>query len=531
MTAPQAQAASTSEPADEPARPHASAPVAVPVLARTLGARLEGEGTAVVEGVTLDSRSVVAGDLWCALPGARAHGADFAAEAADRGAAAALTDAAGEAACRAEGLTVLVSEDPRRDTARASAIVYATDRRRPVTIGVTGTNGKTSITTMVHETLQELGYASGVIGTAGTAYSDAAGREHRIRTVRTTPEAPETHGILARMAEAEVAFCAMEVSSHAMVLHRADEILFDVVCFTNLSQDHLDFHGDMEHYFAAKASLFTPAHARAAVICVDDVWGRRLAAQTPLPTVTYATLPGIEADVRAEDLRPGAASGGLGTAFATVDRDGARHELVSPLPGRHYVANTIAVALVLDALGLAVERTAAAITRSAVVPGRMEQVAETPVRGIVDYSHTEDSLVQALTTLRALPGTRRLLVVMGAGGDRDRAKRPLMGAAAARLADAVVVTDDNPRSEDPASIRRAVLGGIPLDSPAEVHEVADRGEAIARAVRLAGPGDTVLVAGKGAETGQDVGGSILPFDDREHLRTALARAAQEGRPC
>lgn len=519
-------------PAVHPPRPATAPQLACGELARTLAVRLEGDAEALLTGITLDSRAVVPGDLYCALQGARAHGADFAAQAAERGAVAALTDEAGRERCAAAGLAVLVVDDPRADTARAAAAICGTAAGSPRTVGVTGTNGKTSITTMVHGTLLDLGRASGVIGTSGTSYRDADGRDHAIATVRTTPEAPEVHGILARMREDGVEVCSMEVSSHAMVLHRADEIVHEVVCFTNLTQDHLDFHGDMESYFEAKASLFTPAHARSAVICVDDEWGRRLAAITSVPCTTYATLPGIDADVRAEDVRAGAeGAAGIGSVFAMVRRDGTRHELVSPLPGRHYVANTMAVALILEGLGLPLEQTAAAIARSAVVPGRMEQVAAAPVRGIVDYSHTDDSLHQALTTLRAVPGTERLIVVMGAGGDRDRAKRPLMGAVAATEADVVIVTDDNPRSEEPASIRAAVLAGITADAPAEVHEIAGRGEAIALAARIARRGDTVLVAGKGAETGQDIGGVVHPFDDREQLREALARAAQEGSAC
>lgn len=512
----------------EPPRPRTVAPVPLAVLANRLGARELPEDTGTrVTGVSLDSRTAEPGDLWCALPGAHAHGSDFAAQAAARGAVAALTDAAGADACRAAGLSVLLSTDPRRDTARAAALVLGEPATALTSIGVTGTNGKTSVTTMIHETLVDLGIPSGLIGTGGTSYRDGTGTDHRIATVRTTPEAPEVQGILARMREDGVRSVAMEVSSHALVLHRADAVVFDAACFTNLSQDHLDFHGDMEHYFAAKATLFTPEHARRGIVCVDDAWGRRLAAESTVPVTTYATDPDVDADHRAIDIRPGG-DGGIGSTFRLLSRDGTSHDLTSPLPGRHYVANTVAVALLLELTGLPIERTAPALARSARVPGRMEQVASAPVRGIVDYSHTEDALVQALITLRGLSGSGRILVVMGAGGDRDRGKRPRMGAAAAAGADVVLVTDDNPRSEDPAAIRAAVLAGIPAAIPAEVHEIPGRAEAIATAARLARPGDIVLVAGKGAETGQDIGGVIHPFDDRTQLREALEGAAQEG---
>lgn len=531
---------SSQEPTAPAPRQHAPRPEAAPALradalARALGAagvdaEIVGDATVTLHGITLDSRSVRPGDLYCALQGARAHGADFAEQAAANGAVAVLTDQAGRDRCRAAGLTALVVCDARGAVPSAAAQLLGTGTGRLRTVGVTGTNGKTSITSMVHGTLLELGRPSGVIGTSGTAFRAADGSEHAVATVRTTPEAPEVHGILALMRELGVKVCSMEVSSHAMVLHRADEIVHEVVCFTNLTQDHLDFHGDMESYFAAKASLFAPEHARSGIVCVDDAWGQLLAREARIPVTTYATREGIDADVRAVELRRGGDEAGIGTAFVLERRDGSRANLISPLPGRHYVANTVAVALILERLGHAVADVAPVIARAAVVPGRMELVAHEPVRGIVDYSHTEDSLHQALTTLRALPGTRRVLVVMGAGGDRDRAKRPHMGAVAAREADVVIVTDDNPRSEEPASIRAEVLAGIEPGRD-DVHEVAGRAEAIALAARLARPGDMVLVAGKGAETGQDIGGVIHPFDDRQQLRAALARAAGEARAC
>lgn len=508
--------------AAEAPRPEHVDPVALSRIGEQLGAPVHGSDVTVT-GVSLDSRSVVDGDLWCALPGANTHGACFAAGAAERGAVAALTDAAGAEDCRRAGLAVIEVADPRAETARAAALVYGLPARGLTTLGVTGTNGKTSVTTMIDGTLRELGRTSGLIGTGGTSFRDRDGRDHRVGTVRTTPEAPEMQGILARMVEHGVETCSLEVSSHALVLHRADEIVLDVACFTNLTQDHLDFHGDMETYFAAKATLLTPEHSRRGVVCVDDDWGRRLARQATVPVTTYATLPGIDADHRAEDIT----SDGFGTDFRLVDRDGASRTLHSALPGRHYVANTIAVQLMLEAAGLDPDSIAPALAHAGTVPGRMEQIDGHPVHGVVDFSHTEDSLVQALTTLRAIPGTGRLITVMGAGGDRDRAKRPLMGAAAARLSDVVVVTDDNPRSEDPAAIRAQVLAGIPAAAPAQIHECDGREAAIRLAVELAAPGDTVLVAGKGAETGQDIGGVVHPFDDRIVLRDALAAGAED----
>ena len=507
-----------SETIPEPARPRRPRGLSAADLARALGAPAP-EADVLLSGVTLDSRSVQPGDLWSALPGANAHGADFAAQAAGLGAAMALTDPAGRDRCEAQGLPVLVVEDPRRATAAAAALVQGHPAAELKTNGVTATNGKTTNTTAVTRTHRQLGVAAGAIGTSGTAYRDARGEDHEIGTVRTTPEAPELHGLLARMVEDDVEVVSMEVSSHAMVLHRADEVVFDVVCFTNLTQDHLDFHGTMEAYYEAKRSLFSPQHARRGIVCVDDEWGRRLARESEIPVLTYTTRPEVEADHRARDIRPA----GYGSTFTVEGPDGSR-SLHAALPGRHYVANTLAAELLLAAVGHSGPEVAEALGEAGTVPGRMELVAREPIRGVVDYSHTADALEQALSTLRAVPGTRRLIAVMGAGGDRDRTKRPHMGEVASRLADVVIVTDDNPRTEVPAEIRRQVLAGIPAGTKAQVHEVEGRGEAILRAVQLADVSDTILVAGKGAETGQQIGGIVQPFDDRLRLRDALSDA-------
>lgn len=503
-------------PTPEPARPRHPLGAGAVALAVALGAE-PPSADLTVTGVTLDSRSVTPGDLWCALPGANAHGAQFAAQARDRGAVLALTDPSGAERCREAGLALLVVPDPREATALAAALVQGRPAERLATIGVTGTNGKTSVTTVVTRTLDALGDAAGVIGTSGTTYRDERGSDHAIATVRTTPESPELHGILARMLEDRVQVASMEVSSHALVLHRADEVVFDVACFTNLSQDHLDFHGTMEAYFEAKRLLFTPAHAARGVVCVDDEWGRRLAREAEVPVVTYATTSDAEADHVVREI----VAEGYGSTF-TVEGPQGRRTLHAALPGRHYVANTLAAELLLAAVGRRGPEVTRALAEAGTVPGRMELVARTPIRGVVDYSHTADALDQALTTLRAVPGTRHLIVVMGAGGDRDRSKRPAMGEVAARLADVVVVTDDNPRSEDPAEIRRAVRSGMQATTNAQVHEVDGRGAAIELAARLADVSDTILVAGKGAETGQQIGGIVHPFDDRLRLRDALA---------
>jgi UDP-N-acetylmuramoyl-L-alanyl-D-glutamate--2,6-diaminopimelate ligase len=306
----------------------------------------------------------------------------------------------------------------------------------------------------------------------------------------------------------------MEVSSHALVMGRVDGVVFDVAAFTNLGRDHLDFHEDVEDYFRAKAQLFTPIRSRRALVNVDDAYGRRLAADPQVPTSTFSCT-GRDAEWHATDVVATA----TGSAFTVRGPAGeARTEV--PLPGEFNVANALCAIAGLSMLGYPIEEVAAALGRVPGVPGRLEPVeAGQPFLAVVDYAHKPDAVEAVLRSLRGrTPG--RLLIVLGAGGDRDRGKRPLMGEIAARLADVLVVTDDNPRTEEPAAIRAEVLAGT-RGGAAEVHEVGDRGDAIRFAASLAGEGDTLVVAGKGHETGQEVRGQVHPFDDRVVLREAL----------
>lgn len=546
-----------SRPLRAPGRPLAD-------VAALVGAPVpEGAEGLVVTGVVLDSRRARPGDLYAALPGARTHGARFAEQAAALGAAALLTDPEGArlaAEGGAAGLPAVVVDDPRSVLGAASALVWGEPAQHLQVLGVTGTNGKTTVTTLLESALEQLGTPTALVGTVCTRI---AGEE--LPSARTTPEAPDLHALLALAVERGARAAALEVSSHAVVLHRVDGLVLDVAAFTNLSQDHLDFHPTMQDYFEAKAALFTPERARAAVVCTDDAWGRRLAERSRaagVPTTTVTTTAGGPADgseVAADwSVDPAAvrerSDGRPGSAFELTGPGGLRLRAASPLPGTFNVANTAVAVAVLAASGHDPAAAAAALAAARGVPGRMEVVAPAtgPSRagagegsggasglpvGVVDYAHTPDAVAAALAALR--PSTSgRLVVVLGAGGDRDPGKRPAMGAAAAAGADAVVVTDDNPRSEDPAAIRAAVLAGAAgaaataadVDA-AEVLEVADRHEAIARGVALAlagGPGGTVLVAGKGHERGQEVAGAVHPFDDRHELAAALA-AAQEVR--
>ncbi|MFJ9387957.1 UDP-N-acetylmuramoyl-L-alanyl-D-glutamate--2,6-diaminopimelate ligase [Nocardioides sp. NPDC101246] len=478
---------------------------------------LEVRGEARVTGVTLSSQRVLPGDLYAALPGSRAHGAGYAAGAVEAGAVAVLTDAAGAAELEAQGLAdvpVLLVEKPRKVLGSLSARVYGNPSGRLRLIGVTGTQGKTTTTRLAESALLDAGHRAGVIGTVGTRIG---GRD--VKTPLTTPEAPDLHGLFARMVEEGTEACAMEVSSHALVMGRVDGVVFDVAVFLNLGRDHLDFHETVEDYYAAKADLFTPERAKLGIVNIDDEHGRRLAAETRIPILTYA-LHDDTADWRATDveLRPD------GSSFTVRGPDGLEFPGASPLAGDYNVSNTLAaLASIHQAYEdeSVVREVATALAKGSGVPGRLERIDEgQPFTVVVDYAHKPDAVEAALGTLRPLTESR-LIVVIGAGGDRDTGKRPIMGEISARLADHVIVTDDNPRTEDPASIRRQVLEGTEGAS-ASVEEIGDRRAAITRAISLAEPGDIVVVAGKGHETGQEINGVTHPFDDREVVRAALA---------
>lgn len=478
-------------------------------LAEHLGVEVpQGTGTTTVTGIALSSRDVRAGDLYAALPGSRAHGADFLDRAEAAGAVALLTD--DEGAQRLTSLPTLVVPEPRSRIAELSAWFHDHPSEAFTIVGVTGTQGKTTTTHLAESALG--GRRSAVVGTIGTRI---AGRP--AASALTTPEAPALQALFAVMREEAVEACAMEVSSHALVQGRVDGFVFDVATFLNLGRDHLDFHTDLEDYFLAKAALFTHEHARHAVIDVDDEHGRRLTELTPLPVTTISSR-GAAADWRAVNVRPHR----LGTDLEVHGPDGLQIDLSVPLPGVFNVANALAVIASFALDGHDPAQLAAGIARSHGVPGRMERVeAGQDFTAIVDYAHKPDAVIAVLSALRPVtPG--RLVVVLGAGGDRDHGKRPLMGEAAARHADLVVVTDDNPRTEDPAAIRRAVLTGSSAGPGAAV-EVPGRREAIAHAVALAHRGDTVVVAGKGHERGQEIGDVMHAFDDREVLRELIER--------
>ncbi len=476
------------------------------------GLRVEGSGdlTTHVLGATLDSRRVAPGDLYAALPGAHGHGATYWPQARDTGAVAVVTDDAG-AAMLGDGVPTLVVPEVRPVLGRVSALVYAEPATRLRMIGVTGTQGKTTTTRLLESGLTGAGVPAAVVGTVGTRI---LGED--VSSVLTTPEAPELHRLLRRMVDAGVEACTMEVSSHALVMGRVGGVVYDVGVFLNLGRDHLDFHRDMEDYFAAKALLFTPEHARRGLVTIDDSWGERLVAAASVPVETLSST-GRDADWRAEEIELSA----TGATFR-VRGPGVDVAAGCPIPGGFNVGNTLAAVAAGVTAGYDAEELARAIAAGPGVPGRLEAIDEgQDFVVVVDYAHKPDAVSAALSTLRPL--TRgRLVVVLGAGGDRDPGKRPEMGRLAAEGADVLVVTDDNPRSEDPDAIRAAILGGT-TGGRAEVLEIGDRRAAIAEAVRRARPGDVVLIAGKGHESGQEVAGVMHPFDDRVVAREELLR--------
>ncbi len=477
---------------------------------------------AVLTGVTLDSRRVLPGDLYAALPGFTTHGARFAAMAIRAGAAAVLTDAEGERIIAADSVPVpcpvLVVPDPRRVLGAVSSWVYGNPAASLVTTGITGTNGKTTTSYLVDAALRAGGHSTGVVGTVATIISDEV-----LPATRTTPEAPDLHALLAVMVQRGVTAATMEVSSHALELGRVDGVRFDLAVFTNLTQDHLDFHGDLGAYFAAKAALFSPERTRGALVCVDDEWGRRLARGRAVPVRTYGLDQ--QADWTARDVRAGSFGA---TEFTAVGPGGLEVPAGVGLPGRFNVANALAALAVAVHHGVDVPAAARAIRSCPGVPGRMERVlAGQSYLALVDYAHTPDAVSRAIGAARE-GAAGRVIVVLGCGGDRDRAKRPLMGQVAAQEADVLVITDDNPRSESASAIREAMMEGVLRVEPrsrARVEVEGDRRGAIRLAVAQAGAGDVVLVLGKGHEQGQEVAGVVTPFDDRVELREAVEARA------
>ena len=484
-------------------------PAVVP--AAGLGDVLEGlgvcgdAGEVLVTGVCLDSRLVRPGDLYVALPGLHAHGAGFTGQAVGRGAVAVLTDPEGASAAGDPGVPILVSERLRPVMAAVSARVYGEPARGLELFGVTGTNGKTTTVALLEATLAAMGRRVGTIGTLGFRIGGRALASGR-GTV-TTPDSPDLQGLLAVMREQGAEAVAIEVSSHAMAMARVDAIRFEVAAFLNLGRDHLDFHHTVEEYFEAKASLFTPEHTRAAVVWIDDEHGRQVAARARaagLPVATAGT--GDEADYRLTGYEPVAPLGGR----ARLRTPSEEVTVSLGLPGWHNMVDAAVAIAMLERAGVPAGLALPGLAQ-AQVPGRM-QVLPLPGNAptvIVDFAHTPQAVA---ATLEALQGFAQVITVVGCGGDRDPDKRPMMGHAASSRSDILIITDDNPRSEDPASIRAAMIAGT-ADSRARVIEVGGRGQAIDLALATAGRDSVVAILGKGHEQGQQIGDRIVAFDD------------------
>ncbi|HUZ20846.1 MAG TPA: UDP-N-acetylmuramoyl-L-alanyl-D-glutamate--2,6-diaminopimelate ligase [Acidimicrobiales bacterium] len=448
--------------------------------------------------VVFDHRRVVPGALFCCVPGEHRDGHDFAAAARAAGAVAFVCEhSLGPDFARAVQLVVGPGES-RAAMAKAAGAFFANPAASMRMVGVTGTNGKTTTTYLLRSILERHGWRTGIVGTLGGA--------------RTTPEAPDLQRLLAQQRDAGCAASAVEVTSHALVQHRVDGIRFDVAVFTNLTQDHLDFHKTMEAYFAAKASLFTPERARLAVVCADDEFGRRLISRPEVETVAYSLDD-------ARDLR-------VGLTRSTFTIEGRPVRL--GIGGSFNVRNALGAAAAARALGVGTAAIVAGLEAAERVPGRFETIESLDgLIVIVDYAHTPSGLEEVLGAARqatALPGgvaRGRVVVVFGCGGDRDRGKRPKMGYIASRDADLVVLTSDNPRSEDPAAIVEEIRAGV--SGPAECVVETNRRAAIALALRSAGRGDVVVVSGKGHERTQEFATGTVSFDDRDVVREELAR--------
>jgi len=479
----------------------------------------EPQGVAVttdvgVTGITVSSTDVLPGMVFAAVPGANTHGAVFAAEAVSRGAVAIVTDTRGAQLLTAD-VPVFVVDDVRARLGALSAAVYGHPADSLLTFGVTGTNGKTTTTWLLESCLMHAGRHPALVGTVGARVGDVV-----VDINRTTPEAPLLQAVLAYVVRHGARSAALEVSSHALDQGRADGFVVDVAGFTNLGRDHLDFHPSMGEYEAAKQRLFTPEHSAAAVVVVDDEVGRRVAQRSTVTTTTVTTRDGLSADWWVDDVF--AQSTG-GSRFTLKGNEQAPLELEVLLPGWFNIANAALAAAMLRIARIEAESIVQGIRAVRTVPGRMEAVdLGQDFVALVDYAHTPDALRVVLDGVRPRSSAGRVIVVFGCGGDRDRGKRQPMGSVAARYADIVIVTDDNPRHEEAADIRAAVVSGARgVGSSAVIEEIADRAQAIRHAVSLARAGDVVVVAGKGHEPGQQVGDDMLPFDDRDALAAAL----------
>ena len=488
-------------------RPLLEHSITVETISRLVNGETSLNSTLTFTGVTSADSEVLEGDLFLAYPGTRTHGAQFAAQAIAQGARAILTDAQG--AQIAAGLPTIVVSDARIAGALVSAHLYGKPMQEMVSIGITGTNGKTTVSTLLYQLFEKAGRESGLIGTVETRI----GRES-VPSARTTPEADGLQALAATMSERHLRHLVMEVSSHAMVMKRMHGSHFSIVGFTNLTQDHLDFHHDMESYFAAKASLFTLEYADQAFINVDDPYGLRLFNQCPIPAVSLSRH-----DTKATWHYTSITPTSRGTSFSVRGSGGILIESSTPLRGDFNLDNLLLTLAIAVECGIDPLDCAAIVPHLYGAPGRMEAIeCGQDFAALVDYAHTPDAVSSVLATAREFT-SGKVIALLGCGGDRDSSKRPLMGQALADGSSIAVFTSDNPRSEDPKKILDEMTSTLVIAEPSKI--IADRKAAIEYAVSLCQAGDTLLLLGKGHENGQEISGKKIDFDDRIVLAEVL----------
>lgn len=492
------------------------------IRSRGVGGRISGRAEQVVVGVQHDSRQVSEGDLFVAVPGETHDGLSFVSDAIARGAAAIMAER--EVDLDVPQITV---SDVRAGLGRAAELVYGKPTSRLNTIGITGTNGKTTTAYLLQCAIESVSAKPALVGTTGLL---APGAERP--SLHTTPEGDDISRFARQALDAGATHLVLEVSSHGLAMHRVDALDFEVAAFTNLSRDHLDFHRSMDRYGEAKARLFTELEPKKAVVHVDDPFGAELASRMPVPVIRCSRHPGTPAEILATDwsvTRDG--------IRATIETPSSSVEIRSPMMGEHNLENLLVALGCAYALGLDLNVVVQAWESAAGSPGRLERIAHPQdVAVLVDYAHTPDALRRVLQTMRAVT-PNRLIVVFGAGGDRDKGKRPEMGRVGMEGADLCVLTSDNPRSEDPQQILDEVAAGAKQAGGAQLEKAqlakanrgfclrVDRREAIEAAIRAAGAGDTVLLAGKGHEDYQVIGTERTHFDDREEARAVIASLA------
>ena len=476
-------------------------------VALIANATLSGDSTTVITGLAQSSNSVEQGDLFIALPGEKVHGIEFVKDAIARGAVAVLTDP--EGALKVQGVPVIISANPRRAAGVISAWFYSEPMRDLYSVGVTGTNGKTTVTTLLHQIMSAAGRESGLIGTVETRIGSEI-----LTSKRTTPESSDLQALSAVMRERHMRNLVMEVSSHAITLERIRGSHFAVVAFTNLSQDHLDFHKTMEDYFAAKAKLFTFEFADLAVINIDDAYGIKLAAQTELPVMSVSRY-----DQSATWHFVSITQDYMGAHVAIRGSGGILIEGKVQLHGGYNYDNLLMAVAIATESGIDPIDIAAILPHLSGAVGRLESVRlGQNFTALVDYAHSPDAVSRVLETAHEITDGR-VIAVLGCGGDRDSSKRPLMGKALLDGADIAIFTSDNPRSEEPEKILVQMTLGLDIQEPSAI--IQDRAVAIKAAVNHAQEGDLVVILGKGHEKGQEIDGVVHPFDDRVELARAI----------